>query len=602
MQYIINTTFLGENISYDLMHGEFNVRDNSNLVPSVENFQSIVEHGISLKKNSNFMCITIATTDACNLNCTYCFEKHGKDFLTKECIPAISELIREYKKNEPNIMRVVVIWFGGEPLLNLKFILEASNCIKNTCQELLLDYSGRIITNGVELNKIIPHIKELCITDIQITLDGTRELHDSRRIRANGAGSFDTIISNIKKIESKVDLIIRMNVDRNNISECIKLYDYILQLSLNNDVNVFFQPMLVENYGGESTCYEGMILADEELNEEYLDLLEYTNSLVKPDYIGAFCNVDFPGSIVVRPDGSLCKCWAEAVATSGSNISIYSTTNHILHFMKQAKQSVERIACEDCIIYPTCLGGCKYRKYTISECNAKRRMILSTICRLYFKEKIRDDTFYKILNNEIIWFRSIGCKIQYRNKGIEISRISLPTTDFNFFIGVDSSDEYCIRLSQKMTNFTLYENCIIAQGYKRDSDYDINYFYANSEKNAVDDTYVFEEKTLDTWANDGFVRKSNRYTKYYNIRCGRDIVGKFSVVITDVVGIYDFEIYEKHQGLGHGTKALRSLMALTDKNLFIQTWSDNYVAQRCYEKAGFIKYELVFRYKREQLS
>lgn len=599
MQYIINTTFLGENISYDLIHGEFNVQDGNYLTSPVENFQSLVEHGISLKKNSNFMCITIATTDACNLNCTYCFEKHGNNFLKEQCIPAISELIREYKKNEPNIKRVVVIWFGGEPLLNLNFILEASNCMKKTCQELLLDYSGRVITNGVELNKIIPYIKELCITDIQVTLDGTKELHDSRRIRANGAGSFDTIISNIKKIESKVDLIIRMNIDKNNISECAKLYDYLLQLSINNGVNVFFQPMLVENYGGESTCYEGMILADEELNEEYLDLLEYTNSLTKPNYIGAFCNVDFPGSVVIRPDGSLCKCWAEVVETSDLDISINSDTNKVLHFMKQAIHSVERMSCENCIIYPTCIGGCKYKNYTISECNAKRRMVLSTVWRLYFKEKIKSDTFCKILNNEMLWLRSIGCKIQYRNKGIEISRIDLPTTDFNFYIGVEG-DEKCIRLSQKMKNFTLYDNCLVAQGYKRDSDYDINYFYSNSENNVVDDTYVFEENTLDIWATDGFVRKNNRYTKYYTIRYGNDILGKFSVVITDIVGIYDFEIYEKYQGLGHGTKVLRSLMALTGKDIFIQTWSDNYAAQRCYEKAGFTKYEFVYRYIRTE--
>ena len=59
-------------------------------------------------------------------------------------------------------------------------------------------------------------------------------------------------------------------------------------------------------------------------------------------------------------------------------------------------------------------------------------MVLSTICRLYFKEKIKSDTFYKILNNEMLWLRSIGCKVQYRNKGIEISRIDLPTTDFNY--------------------------------------------------------------------------------------------------------------------------------------------------------------------------
>lgn len=596
MEYTINTTFLGEDISYDLIHGKFDFQDDNNLTSFVGNFQSLVEHGISLKKHSNFMCITIATTDACNLNCAYCFEKHGKTFLKEQCIPAISELIHVYKKSNPNVTRVVVIWFGGEPLLNLNFIIEASSCIKKTCQELSLDYSGRVITNGVELNKLIPYIKELCITDIQITLDGTKEFHDSRRIRANGSGSFDTIISNIEKIKSKVDLIIRMNVDKNNLSECIKLYDYLIQLSVNNSVTIFFQPMLVENYGGESTCYEGLILDDEELNEEYLDLLEYTNSLVNPNYIGAFCNVDFLGSVVIRPDGSLCKCWAEVVETSKPHISISSKTKNVLHFMKRAKYFGERKSCETCIIYPTCLGGCKYKNYTISECDTRRRIVLSTISRLFLKEKMKNEIFYKILNNELLWLRCIGCKIHYKNEGIKICRFDLTTIDFNFYIGI-AVNEKCIRLSQKMKNFTLYDNYLVAQGYKRDPHYDINYYYySNSEGDSGDDIYDFEENTLDAWANDGFTRKNSRYTKFYFIRYGKDIIGKFSVVITDIVGIHDFEIYETHQGFGHGTKVLRSLMKLTKKDLFIQTWSDNYVAQRCYEKAGFTKFELVYRY------
>lgn len=97
MEYIINITFLGEIISYDLIHGKFDFQDDNNLTSLVGNFQSIVEHGILLKKHSNFMRITIATTDACNLNCAYCFERHGKTFLKEQCIPSISELIREYK-------------------------------------------------------------------------------------------------------------------------------------------------------------------------------------------------------------------------------------------------------------------------------------------------------------------------------------------------------------------------------------------------------------------------------------------------------------------------------------------------------------------------
>ena len=38
---MMNTTFLGENISYDLIHGEFHVQDDNNMALPVENFQSL---------------------------------------------------------------------------------------------------------------------------------------------------------------------------------------------------------------------------------------------------------------------------------------------------------------------------------------------------------------------------------------------------------------------------------------------------------------------------------------------------------------------------------------------------------------------------------
>lgn len=60
----------------------------------------------------------------------------------------------------------MVVWFGGESLLNLNFIIEAYRAIQKICNELSLGYSGRIITNGVKLDKLIPYIEELCIIDI----------------------------------------------------------------------------------------------------------------------------------------------------------------------------------------------------------------------------------------------------------------------------------------------------------------------------------------------------------------------------------------------------------------------------------------------------
>ena len=58
MEYIINTSFLGEDISYDLIHGKFSFQNDNNLGSLVGNFQSIVEHGILLK-NIVILCVLL---------------------------------------------------------------------------------------------------------------------------------------------------------------------------------------------------------------------------------------------------------------------------------------------------------------------------------------------------------------------------------------------------------------------------------------------------------------------------------------------------------------------------------------------------------------
>lgn len=593
MKYCLDATFLGENFSYDLVNGCFiRPSEKENLLCS--DFETIAAQESLLRENSDFLCITIALTDACNLNCTYCFEKHGKLYLSPKNILHICTLIREYKIKRTNTSRVIIIWFGGEPVLNLDFISKATPCIKKTCQELGLNYSSRIITNGIELDKILPHIVDFSITDIQITLDGTKEFHDKRRITQNGLGTFNKIISNILKIDDYVDLIVRMNVDKDNISECAKLYDYISQLPFSSKVKVFFQPMLVENYGGESTCYDGMILTDEKLNERYLDLLEYTGNLEFPKYIGAVCNISFPGSLVIRSDGSLCKCWAKVVEYGKIKNSIEDDVDRTLEFMKK-ENVIRRQGCKECEIYPACLGGCVYKNIKPLDCHIKYKTTLSTIYRLYFKCKVKDNVSFKIMNNEIEWLKSIGCEIQYQDGGIKIEREDLQTEDFNFFVG-SSQSESCIRLSQMMLGFEKEEAHLLSLKYEKQKVYDINYFFSNRAGTPFDNMYIFEDIPFEKWGNDGVARNSNRFTKYYNIWYKEKNIGKFSVIVTNIVGIYDFEIFNEYQRLGHGVNVLRAIMSQTKYDLYIQTWSENDGARRCYEKAGFKEYEILYRY------
>ena len=238
-------------------------------------------------------------------------------------------------------------------------------------------YSSRMITNGYLLDVLIPYIGTLNLTDIQITLDGLQKSHDSRRIHAAGKGTFDKIIENVLKIKQSVDLIIRVNVDSNNMYEATDLYKYIADLPINKNVSVYFQPMIVEDYGGDSTCYLGNIINDGVTYTQYLEMLKLIKNIEHPRFIRAFCNVDFSGTFVITSDGKVVKCWADINDCESRGLSIYDTeTQTILEEFESPVFRKRYERCNDCVVYPACLGGCKYINYTEKDCYIKRKMLM----------------------------------------------------------------------------------------------------------------------------------------------------------------------------------------------------------------------------------
>ena len=59
---------------------------------------------------------------------------------------------------------------------------------------------------------------------MRITLDGEKEIHDKRRVLCNGDGTFDVIVSNIKKFSEKgIRVKIRVNIDKENVDAYLKV-------------------------------------------------------------------------------------------------------------------------------------------------------------------------------------------------------------------------------------------------------------------------------------------------------------------------------------------------------------------------------------------
>ena len=109
--------------------------------------------------------VRIAVTDRCNLRCFYCMPETGIQYEPKKHLLSYEEITRllgvlgglGFKK---------VRFTGGEPFLRKDFM----KLLENTAG--LSDYKSiHITSNGTLLQKHIPKLKELGITDINLSID-----------------------------------------------------------------------------------------------------------------------------------------------------------------------------------------------------------------------------------------------------------------------------------------------------------------------------------------------------------------------------------------------------------------------------------------------
>lgn len=297
--------------------------------------------------------LSIATTLDCNLRCPYCFEEgnKGPGKLTEDTESAICKYIYSKRTKQINIT-----WFGGEPLLNF-------SCITNITEFLLrnrINFSSGIITNGTLLSEyIISKFDEYKISTIQITFDGIKEQHDKKRFFKNGKGTFDLIMSNIKKIvlNSRTQICLKTNIDKTNINsynELKKLLSEHFHEQLKSK-----RLILTENYVRNKTNFSG---CDNCLsNIEYFDFLHKTNNypITIPTIKGP-CPLRSRSSFAIGPDGSIYKCLEHL---GNRDLAVGNIQDLSISVLKQSSYALNDLPfddtiCSQCNILPICGGGC----------------------------------------------------------------------------------------------------------------------------------------------------------------------------------------------------------------------------------------------------
>lgn len=171
----------------------------------------------------------------CNFRCPYCYESQthtgnnqwSKQVFTKKMVDKAYDTISQIEPNSKLRPKVITL-YGGEPLLSqnkeiVEYIIDKGKH---------LGYSFFAVTNGYDLADFKHLLNPNTIQKLQITVDGSEETHNKRRIHYKETKSFNRIIQNIGlALDCGVTVSVRVNTDKNNFKDLNKLNEIFKELN-----------------------------------------------------------------------------------------------------------------------------------------------------------------------------------------------------------------------------------------------------------------------------------------------------------------------------------------------------------------------------------
>ncbi|MBP3604928.1 MAG: thioether cross-link-forming SCIFF peptide maturase [Lachnospiraceae bacterium] len=166
------------------------------------------------------LCLHIAHD--CNLACKYCFaeegEYHGRRAIMSYEVgkKALDFLVA----NSGNRVNLEVDFFGGEPLMNWQVVKDLVAYGRSLEEPHNKKFRFTLTTNGVLLDDEVLEFANKEMSNVVLSIDGRKEIHDLMRPNRGGFGSYDTIVPKFQKVaesRNQMDYYVRGTFTHNNL-------------------------------------------------------------------------------------------------------------------------------------------------------------------------------------------------------------------------------------------------------------------------------------------------------------------------------------------------------------------------------------------------
>ncbi|MBR2455325.1 MAG: thioether cross-link-forming SCIFF peptide maturase [Clostridia bacterium] len=355
------------------------------------------------------LCLHVAHT--CNLNCEYCFASQGKYHGERALMSfevgkrALDFLI----ENSGTRRNLEVDFFGGEPLMNWDVVKELVSYAR--VQEKIHNKNFRftLTTNGMLIDDDVIEFSNREMSNVVLSLDGRKDVHDRLRVDYMGRGSYDTIVPKFQEFVKRRGgknyymrgTFTHKNVDFTN--DIFHMADLgFTELSMEpvvcspEDASALTQedlPILFEQYE---------ILAKEMIKRKkngngftfYHYMLDLTHGpCIYKRISGCGSGTEY---MAVTPTGDLYPCHQFVGDTKYLLGNIYDgVTNKEIQNEFKLCNAYARPECNDCWAKLYCSGGCAANSYHAS---GKITGIYEYGCEL-FKKRIECAVMIQVAEN-----------------------------------------------------------------------------------------------------------------------------------------------------------------------------------------------------------
>ncbi len=146
------------------------------------------------------LCLHVAHT--CNLNCSYCFASQGKyhgerALMSFETGKRALDFLIENSGTRTNLE---VDFFGGEPLMNWDVVKQLVAYARTQEPIHHKKFRFTLTTNGVLIDDDVIDFANKEMSNVVLSLDGRKEIHDRLRVDYAGKGSYDRIVPKFQKL------------------------------------------------------------------------------------------------------------------------------------------------------------------------------------------------------------------------------------------------------------------------------------------------------------------------------------------------------------------------------------------------------------------